>query len=163
MTSLETIPGIEIRNINEVDVTWLGEHRFEAGRRGGPTHRIDSGGKEGPGPVETLLGALAACTAIDVVDILEKRRTPAASLSVAVKAARAKATPPRVIGVLLSYRIAGAGIERVHAERAIELSVTKYCSVRDSLDPNLPVRWELELESEETDTPTASPGGGAAG
>jgi putative redox protein len=33
----------------------------------------------------------------------------------------------------------------VHAERAIELAVTKYCSVRDSLDPNMPVTWSLEL------------------
>ena len=31
-------------------------------------------------------------------------------------------------------------------ERAIELAVTKYCSVRDSLDPATPVEWELELE-----------------
>jgi putative redox protein len=39
----------------------------------------------------------------------------------------------------------GADVERAHAERAIELAVTKYCSVRDSLDPNMPVTWALEL------------------
>jgi len=51
-----------------------------------------------------------------------------------------------VIGIVLAYRIAGEGIERVHAERAIELAVTKYCSVRDSLNPDIPINWTLELE-----------------
>jgi putative redox protein len=36
----------------------------------------------------------------------------------------------------------------VHAERAIELAVTKYCSVRNSLDPNVPVEWALELNGD---------------
>jgi putative redox protein len=49
------------------------------------------------------------------------------------------------VRIVLAYRIRGAGIERVHAERAIELAVTKYCSVRDSLDLNMPVEWTLEL------------------
>jgi len=34
----------------------------------------------------------------------------------------------------------------VNAERSIELAVTKYCSVRDTLDPNMPVEWTLALE-----------------
>jgi putative redox protein len=39
-------------------------------------------------------------------------------------------------------------VDRLHAERAIDLSVTKYCSVRDSLDPNLPIEWKLVLNGE---------------
>ena len=114
----------------------------------GPAVRIDASAKTGPSPVDALLMALGTCTSVDVVEILAKRRTPAASLTVDVRAARADATPKRVIGVLLTYTITGADIERSQAERAIELSVTKYCSVRDSLDPNLPVRWKLVLNGE---------------
>ena len=146
MNEIETLPGIEIKAVNRVMVTWVGDHRFDAGRDGAPLNRLDSSGETGPSPVDGLLNALGACTAVDVVDILAKRRTPVRSLRVAVDGARAQATPARVIGVHLTYHIAGEGIERVHAERAIELAVTKYCSVRDSLDPNLPVRWTLELE-----------------
>ena len=147
--ALKTIPGIEIRNVNQARIVWRGGHRFDAGRNDGgatPTFRIDAGQKEGPGPVDTLLTALASCTAVDVVDILEKRRTPVEALEVEVEGARAKAVPAKLIGILLKYRMRGAGIERVHAERAIELAVTKYCTVRDSLDPAIPVRWTLELE-----------------
>lgn len=147
MSDIETMPDVKVRSVNHVQVEWKGEHRFDAGRSGGTTMRIDASGATGPGPVDTLLGALASCVGVDVVDILAKRRTPVDSLRIDVEAARADATPARVIGVLLTFHIAGEGIERVHAERAIELAVTKYCSVRDSLDPNLPVRWRLELES----------------
>lgn len=148
MSEIRTLPGYQVRNVNEVRVAWLGGHRFEAGRPGVPGFRIDADSMEGPGPVDTLLAALGSCVAVDVVDILAKRRTPAATLAVEVEGARAKATPARVIGVLLTYRITGETVERVHAERAIELAVTKYCSVRDTLDRNLPVDWVLELNGE---------------
>ncbi|MBK8250508.1 MAG: OsmC family protein [Gemmatimonadetes bacterium] len=145
MSEVETIPGIGVAFYNAMHIAWNGEHRFDAGRPDGPTIRIDASAKTGPSPVDAVLTALGTCTAVDVVDILEKRRTPAASLTIDVKAARADATPKRLIGVLLTYTITGEGIDRANAERAIELSVTKYCSVRDSLDPNLPVRWQLIL------------------
>jgi len=143
---METIPGVEVRSTNRVLVTWTGGQSFTAGRADGPVQVIDGDAVTGPSPVDTLLNALAACTAIDVVEILAKRRTPVATLSVSVEGARAQATPSRLIGIVLHYTISGAGIERTHAERAVDLSVNKYCSVRDSLDPNLPVRWTLALD-----------------
>ena len=83
---------------------------------------------------------------MDVVGILKKQRTPAESLEVEVIGTRENASPRRLKHVLMHFRIAGAGIEREQALKAIELSVTKYCSVRDSLDPKIPVEWELELK-----------------
>lgn len=148
MTTLETKPGIPVAFSNTVHVAWVGDHRFDANRPGSPSIRVDASGETGPSPVDTLLTALGCCTAIDVIDILAKRRTPADSVNVEVVAARADATPKRVIGILLTYTVVGSGIERVHAERAIELAVTKYCSVRDSLDPDMPVRWHLVLNGE---------------
>jgi putative redox protein len=99
----------------------------------------------GQGPVDTLLSALGTCSAMDVVGILKKQRTPASSLEVEVIGTRENASPRRLKHALLRFRISGAGIERAQALKAIELSVTKYCSVRDSLDPKIPVEWELEL------------------
>jgi putative redox protein len=135
---------------SRVAVTWAGERRFDAARadgRGAPI-RLDGNADTGPSPVDTLVSALAACTAVDVVDILAKRRTPAEALTIEAEAERFAGTPGRLVAVRLTYRLRGAGIERVHAERAIELAVTKYCSVRDSLDPAIPVTWTLVLEGE---------------
>ncbi|HET7584516.1 MAG TPA: OsmC family protein [Gemmatimonadaceae bacterium] len=133
------------RQPNRVSVKWQGAHRFEAGRPGGPTIRIDADNATAPGPVDTLLSALASCTAVDVVDILAKRRTPVESLEIEVVGRRVDGVPRRLEHVTLHYRIAGAGIEREHAERAVELAVTKYCSVRDSLDPAIPVEWTVDV------------------
>jgi putative redox protein len=132
---------------NHVRATWTGDQRFDAGRPGGPTVRIDGTGETGPGPVDTLLIACATCTAIDVVEILNKRRTPVASLEIDVTGTRFEGIPRRLTHIRLVYRMAGAGIERGHAERAIDLALNKYCSVRDSLDPKIPIEWTLELRS----------------
>ena len=137
-----------MRAPNEVSVQWTGAHRFQAGRPGGATVSIDADAAEGPSPVDALLIALGSCTAVDVVDILAKRRTPVETLTIDATAPRFAGVPARLTAVELVYRIRGAGIERVHAERAIELAVTKYCSVRDSLRPDVPVTWRLELEGE---------------
>ena len=132
---------------NTVFVQWHGGRRFDFGRRGGPIVRVDGDATTGPSPVDTLLGALATCASIDVVDILAKRRTPVITFEVEVEAQRANGVPRRVTHVLLKFRITGEGIEREQAERAIDLAITKYCSVRDSLDPNLPIEWTLALST----------------
>ncbi|HEU4631475.1 MAG TPA: OsmC family protein [Gemmatimonadaceae bacterium] len=131
-----------------IQLTWEGEHRFAFGRPGGPQTRVDADVQEAPSPVDTLVGALVSCVSVDVVDILAKRRTPVASLTVDAVGERANAVPARLTRVELRFRITGQGIERVHAERAIDLAINKYCSVRDSLDPDLPVEFTLDLEAE---------------
>jgi putative redox protein len=132
-----------------VKLKWDGDHRFDAGSAaGGPTIRIDASRKTGPGPVDVLLLALGSCTAIDVIEILAKRRTPIDSLDIEVVGERAPCIPSSVSKATLTYHITSATADREHAERAIELSITKYCSVRDSLDPNMPVEWRLVLNGE---------------
>ena len=138
-------PGAAPRPPNRVIVSWAGGERFDTGRPGGPTARIDGTGETGQGMVDALLSALATCSSVDVVGILIKRRTPPAALEVEVIGTRVETIPRRLKHVLLKFRIAGQGIERDQAERAIDLAINKYCSVRDSLDRSIPIEWELEL------------------
>ena len=133
---------------SKIQLDWVGEHRFDAGRPGGPTLRLDSSGETGQSPVDAVLSALAGCTSVDVVDILAKRRTPLSRLHVDVTGERANSVPRRLTRILLAYTIDGAGIDRVHAERAIELAITKYCSVRDSLARDIVIEWALTLNGE---------------
>ena len=140
---------VVVRPPNHVVIRWRGDEEFEAGRPGGPTLRVDGHGKVAQSPVDILLTALGACSSIDVVGILAKRRTPVKSLEIDVVGERADDRVPRKVRrIVLTFRITGAGIEREHAERAVELSVTKYCSVRDSLDPGIPVEWKVEVNEE---------------
>ena len=134
------------RKFNHVVVRWDGDNRFDGQRLGSEKAiRIDADAVTGPGPVDTLLCALAACTAVDVVEIMKKRRTPVQGLTVDVVGDRARATPARLTRIHIVYKMRGVGIERPHAERAINLAVNRYCSVRDSLDKEMPVEWSLEL------------------
>jgi putative redox protein len=138
-------PASVAKPANRIIATWKGEQAFDAGRPDGPVSRIDGNALSGPSPVDTLLSALAACSAIDVVEILKKRRTPVTSLAVEVTGTRVDVVPRRLTHVQLLFHVTGAGIEREQAARAIELSITKYCSVRDSLDPAITIEWELDL------------------
>ncbi len=131
-----------------IQLEWKGDRRFDTGRPGGPTLRLDGDGVTGQSPVDGLMSALAACTAVDVVDILAKRRTPLSSLTIDAIGTRAQTVPKRIVGVQLTYNVNGDGVERLHAERAVELAITKYCSVRDSLDPALPIHYSVVLNGD---------------
>jgi putative redox protein len=151
MTEQEGGPGAPGTHTSEagapslVSAAWRGDQRFDFGRQGRPWVSLDGRGQGGPSPFDALLGAIAACAAIDVVVILEKRRTPVRSLEIEVVAMRAEGVPRRLNSAELHFRLAGAGIEKEQAERAIDLSINKYCSVRSSLDPDAPITWTLQL------------------
>lgn len=130
---------------NRVELVWHADRRFTAGRPGGPTIPIDGDGLTAPGPVDTMLSALAGCASVDVIDILAKRRTPIQALTVEVVGTRVETIPRRLSHVLLRFHITAPGLDRENAERAVQLSVEKYCSVRSSLDREIPVEWEVEL------------------
>jgi putative redox protein len=134
--------------ISKSEITWLGGQAFNAGPDG-RQHRIEAGGKgPAPGPVETLLNAIATCSGLDIIDIIAKRRTPVEKMSVSVAAERRTEHPRRLVRVEIEYRVDGAGIEREHAERAVQLSFERYCSVSCSLAPDIVVEATLTLNGE---------------
>lgn len=128
-----------------VGLVWKQDLVFDVGPAGRMPYTLDGDSKAGHSPPETLLDALAACVTVDVVLILQKMRMPPASMSCDITAERRVESPRRIMKVHLHYRIAGDGIVEERAMRAIELSVTKHCTVRDSMDPEIPVTWSLDL------------------
>ena len=129
-------------------VNWLAERKFEAGREGRPSIVLDGDGNEAPTPPDGLLASLASCISVDVVDILANRRTPVEKYTVEVLGERVDTIPRRFKHITLNISIDGAGIERAPAEHAIDLAVNKYCSVKDSLSPDIPVVWNLVLNEQ---------------
>ena len=129
-------------------VTWTGDEAFSATAAGGRTFMLDGHSQAGQSPPEALLSALAACTGIDIVEILKKRRTPVERLEMRVRGERARTMPPRFTAIALEYEMAGAGIDRAAAERAVDLAVMKYCTVKDSLARDIVFTWRLVLNGE---------------
>jgi putative redox protein len=130
-----------------IRIDWVGELEFDAGRPDGPKVRIDANAHTAPGPFDMLLAAIATCAATDVVEIMKKQRTPLEAMSIRVEATRVAAIPRRLASAVLHFTLRGAGITAEKASRAVELSVTKYCSVRSSLIGDAPVTWTIELYS----------------
>lgn len=132
----------------EARVVWQEGLRFEAHAPSGHTLVIDSpqGTNAGPSPMGLVLVALAGCTAMDVISILEKQRQPVTGLEVVVRAERVTEHPKVYTGYDVAYIVHGQGIDRHAVERAVALSEDKYCSVGAMLGKAAPIRHTIELQ-----------------
>lgn len=100
-------------------------------------------------PSDLLLVALAACTAVDVVDILSKKRIPLESLLIE-SSGEQDADPPWTFRKLhLKYILKGKGLNARNVEQAIKLSEEKYCSVAATVRATASVDYEFEILPEE--------------
>jgi putative redox protein len=127
-------------------VTWTGAEEFDALLPSGNTVHFDGDRKSNKGPsmMEMLLGALGACTAVDVVSIIQKKRQKLVSLEIFVNGERAP-EPPRIwTKIELVYRITGE-VEEKAARDAIELSKGKYCSVSAMLEKSAEITYRVEI------------------
>ncbi|OLB05398.1 MAG: hypothetical protein AUH06_10110 [Gemmatimonadetes bacterium 13_2_20CM_69_27] len=132
-------------NVREVLVRWREGLEFEGGAPGRPAIQVDGNGATATSPVELLLVAAAACTASDVVVILEKQRVTLRSLEIAVAGTRREMEPRRYIALHFRFAVRGDGADEAKARRAIELSLEKYCSVVASLAPDIRVTYDVAL------------------
>jgi len=128
------------------ELDWIDALRFSAGKPGGPRVVLDGDGVDGPSPVTALVCAAGACSGADVASVLEKKRITLTRFRVEVGGRRAEDYPRRFLEIWLRFTLAGEGLTRAAAERAVELSVKKYCSVLLSLNPDIPVTTEVVIE-----------------
>lgn len=132
-------------NTKTLHVTWLGEQRYLGVSESGHQLLIDNSPvKVGVSPMEALLGALATCTAYDVVEIMKKRRTPLASYRIEVEGQRADTDPKRYTHITVRHIAAGAGVTAEALDKAAHLSHEKYCSVAASLSSEISVETQVE-------------------
>jgi putative redox protein len=100
----------------------------------------------GLGPMEALLAALGSCTAVDVQDIMAKRRTPLTRYRLEIEGSRAEGRPGRYTGILVRHIGSGEGVSAEQLEKAAHLSHEKYCSVASSLRED--IVWTIEARVE---------------
>ncbi|MDW4548784.1 OsmC family protein [Defluviimonas sp. D31] len=86
------------------------------------------GAKPGPSPMELVLIGTGGCSAYDVVSILEKGRQRIEDCVVELDADRAETDPKVFTRIHMHFIVKGRGLEPAKVERAINLSVEKYCS-----------------------------------
>lgn len=96
-------------------------------------------------PVQALLASVAACSAMDVVEILRKKRQVLTAYEVHMTGERAAEHPRRFLSITCVHRLTGRGLKRRAVEQALHLSLGKYCSVSHCLRPDLPVTHTVEI------------------
>ena len=127
-------------------VRWTGEQKFIAVSPSGHALAMDSdrNSNTGPGPMELLLMALGACTATDIVIILEKKRQKLRSLEVLCSGERAPEPPQVWTKLEILFRLGGK-LEESGVKQAIRLSEEKYCSVSATLRKSAELTWRYEI------------------
>ncbi len=130
----------------KANVTWFGGKKF-VGTDSTNHSVVLSTPDEGIGmkPSEMMLVALAACTSVDVVEILQKKRLDLRGLEVGVTAEQDAEPPWAFRKIHLTYIISGQGIKPKDAEQAIQLSEDKYCSVAATLRGVAEITWEYKI------------------
>lgn len=105
------------------------------------------GGKNlGPRPLEMLLLGLGGCTAFDVVMILQKGRQPIEDCQVEIEAERAEEHPKIFTKIHMRYLVKGRGLSAEAVNRAVELSVEKYCSATHIINKTAAMTHEVVIE-----------------
>jgi len=97
-------------------------------------------------PMETLLLAAAGCSTIDVVMILEKMRQSLEDIKVEVEGTRRETTPRIFTKIHFHYVLTG-DIKEDKAQKAIDSSLEKYCSVSLSLSDNIEISSSFEIQA----------------
>lgn len=96
---------------------------------GHPYDFDDRKSNTGASPVETVLSALASCSAMDVVSILAKKRQDVSSYTIDVTGDQRDEYPQVYTQVTVVHELEGSNLSEAAIRRAIELSATKYCPV----------------------------------
>jgi putative redox protein len=119
-------------------LNWTHGAQFVARADQAPAILLDNPeGGSGPSPMQLVLMGVAGCTAMDVVSILQKKRVNFSGLQINITGERADDHPRRYTRIAIEFVVTGRDIKEKDVERAIELSLTKYCSASASVNAEI--------------------------
>lgn len=134
---------------NELKATvrYAGDEFFIGTSPSGHAQAIDTKGDRhaAPTPMEMLLVAVAACTAVDVISILQKKRQDVTDYNVDITGVRADEHPRKYTAFQVHHIVHGRSVSADAVESAIELSDTKYCSVAATVRPTAEITTTYEI------------------
>lgn len=114
-------------------------YHFEATNETGQTVNMDAnpaigGENKGARPMELLIMGLGGCSVIDIISILKKQKIEPEAVNIEIEANREKdAVPSLFTDIHIKFTFKG-NIDSGKVERAIQLSLDKYCSVAKTLE-----------------------------
>ena len=134
-------------NTYKGEVVYAGDQYFIGTAPSGHAQVMDSKGDRhaAPTPLEMLLVAVAACTAMDVQSILEKKRQDVTGYRVEIEGTRAEEHPRKFTSFHIHHIVRGHGVSDKAVADAIGLSDTTYCSVAATVRPTAEITTSYEI------------------
>lgn len=134
---------IEIGRLNN-------DFHMEAVNESGAKFQMDAspeiGGKNlGMRPMQVLLASMGGCSAIDVINILKKQRQPVDDIKITVTGERETGVPVAVYTEVHAHFKLYGKLDKDKVEKAVSLSVDKYCSVAKTLEPTAKITHSFEI------------------
>ena len=137
---------IELNRLNDA-------FHFSAANENGNTVHIDAspeigGTNQGMRPMQMLLSAMGGCSAIDIINILKKQKQDLKDLKITVTGERQKNVVPSLFETIHAHYKFYGNLDRDKVEKAINLSVRKYCSVSKTLEQTATITYSFEIITE---------------
>lgn len=134
----------------KVQVNWKEALAFDAIGEDGHTVRIDTsvengGLNSGMNPKRLLLASLCGCSAIDVIEILNKMKVAFTKLEVTAEAEQTDTVPKTFTHIDLVYYCDVQAEDEDKLKRAVSLSMDKYCGVSAMLAKHCPINYSTKL------------------
>jgi putative redox protein len=136
---------VKVKYVQGLQFVGMGDSGHAIVMDGSPEY---GGLNSGPSPMELLLMGLGGCTGMDVAHVLRKKKQPFESIEVNLKGEQADKDPMRYTDVELEYVVKGKGVEPTAVERAIKLSMDRYCPVKGTFEGSTNIGWSFKVEEE---------------
>ncbi|MEN8928704.1 MAG: OsmC family protein [Flavobacteriales bacterium] len=132
---------------HKITSDWKGQMAYEVETVGGKI-QLDAtpdknGNAKGMTPKYLMLVALAGCTSMDVTSLLEKMRAQVADFKVEVEGELTEEHPKYYHTVKLIYKFEGEDLQKDKIEKAVKLSVDRYCGVYEMFRKFAEVTYEI--------------------
>ncbi|MCF8475000.1 MAG: OsmC family protein [Emcibacter sp.] len=136
----------------KVTVKWAGKMTFIGESQSGNTLTMDAGAANGGlglghSPMDLLLMGAGGCASIDVVMILQKGRNDIVDCAVEVTGKRAEEMPKVYTDIHLHFVVSGKDLKESAVERAVKLSMDKYCSASAMLAKSAKLTYDFAVNS----------------
>jgi putative redox protein len=141
--------------INEALAVWQSGTAFSLTSGSGYTCVTDGDKVAGMSPMEMVLAGLIACTAADVISILQKKRQAVTGMAARAVGHRSGEHPKVYTAIDVTFVVTGHQVDPEAVRRSIELSETKYCSVSNMLKQTVTITMGFEIVEAE---PAVTPG-----
>ena len=133
----------------EVVVDWLEGYVFLGSDESGHSLVFDApekGVPRGMTPMNALLAALGACSGMDIVAVLGKRKQKVTSMRVTISGVRPEFGYPKPFtSISLNYVLTGNDLEKKYVDEAVKGSMEKYCSVAATVNARAKIDYGYEI------------------